>query len=120
MNKSIYIYLISFLITCEIAGAQIKTKSYTSKFLPESVTYNGSPNPNECWESVAWGIRIKTEKGKPFFSISYQAFENLKEKIGDKEVQIEVVYYNEPSDDSGAVGYVKKIIFKGEVIYKNE
>ena len=100
--------------------AQSGTKVFKSKFLPTEVTYNGSPNPNECWESVASGINIKVGKTVSFFSMAYQEIERLKEIIGNAEVQIEVIYYNEPEDGSGAKGEVKIITLNDKLIFENK
>ncbi len=100
--------------------AQGKVTIFSSKFLPESVTYNGSPNPNECWESVAWGVRIISGRASSFFTMDYKDVEKTKEKAGDSEVLIEVAFYDEPLDGSGAEGRVIKIVLKGEVIYESK
>ena len=119
MFKVVLLFILFSVFSFTNAIAQIKTKVYTSKLQPESVTYNGSPNPNECLESVEWGITIKTEKASSFFLMEYEEIEKLKEKIGDAEVLIEVVYYNEPHDVSNAVGRVVKITLKDEVLYRS-
>ncbi len=100
--------------------AQIITKVYSTKFQPETVGFNGSPDPNECWDSVAWGIKIKTENGYSFFNMGFNEIERLKPIIKNSKVQIEVNYYSEPLDGSGAVGSVLKITLKGEVIYHSQ
>jgi len=120
MTKSLIMFSFLMFFTWKSSTAQENTKIYLSEFHPESVTYNGSPNPNECWESVAWGIKIKTEKGSAFFLIGYQAFEELKEKIGDAKVEIEVMYLGEPDFGNGAVGFVTKIVSDGKVLYENK
>jgi hypothetical protein len=119
MNKTNILLFVFFMFSLKSITAQINKKVYVTKFHPESVTYNGSPNPNECWESVAWGITIKIKKNNSFFLISYEAFEQLKEKIGESKVEIEVAFYDEPVDGSGAVGCVTKIVLDGKVLYEN-
>lgn len=116
--KHILFILFLFLTSgiCEGQSVENKTGVYTTKFQPRHVTYNASDNPNECWEAVAWGIEIES---KGFFSLEYQAIEKLKVRIGDEEVQVEVIYYDEPIEGSYEVGLVTKITLKGEVIYKN-
>jgi hypothetical protein len=54
------------------------------------------------------------------FLISYKAFEKLKENIGDAKVQVKVSYFDEPFDNSGAVGTVLKISLKDEILYENK
>jgi len=119
MTKAFVIFIILIVFPWKSSTAQVNTKIYLSEFHPEPVTYNGSPNPNECWESVAWGIKIKTTKGSAFFLIGYQAFEKLKEIIGDAKVEIEVMYFDEPDFGSGAVGCVSKIVSDGKVLFEN-
>ena len=113
-----HFFLISILcgISFLPALAQSRTKTFTTKFIPNHVTYNGSDNPNECWESVAWGILIEEGENVYFFSMSYRDVEASKEKIGDAEVIIEVGFYDEPYSDSGEDGWVKKITLNGVII----
>ncbi len=115
----IFLLLFSFFGSVNLA-AQKEMKIYSSKFIPQEITYNASPNPNECWEAVAWGIEIKVEKGTQFFSMSYRDIDSLKKIIGDAEVQIEVIYYSEMEEGSGAVGEVVKITLGDVVVYKRE
>lgn len=100
-------------------GQTVTEKIYicSTKFNPHSVTYNGSDNPNECWESVAWGILIDTDKVKGFFSLGYQEIEKLKTIIGDNEIEVQVAYYDEWLESSGEIGHVKSIKMSGEIIY---
>jgi len=119
MNTSILWSAIFFFFAWSNAIGQQKTE-VSSKFVPKTVTYNASPNPNECWEAVDWGINIDTKIVRGFFNLPNKAVKTLKEKIGDDEVLIEVIYYEEPVEGSRAIGSVSKITFKGEVIYENK
>mgnify|MGYP001589733842 CR=1 FL=1 len=101
---------------CQGQSVEVKTKVHTTKFLPRHVTYNGSPNPNECWESVAWGIEINNA----LFTLGYSVIDKLKVLIGDNEVEVKVVYYEEPIEGSGEIGRVVKLTLKGEIIYNEE
>ena len=118
MDKLLLISVLSTFSSSSGLMGQHK-EVYSAKFESHSVTYNGSPNPNECWESVANGIIIKTEKEIGFFTMPNNVMESLKKKIGDAEVLIEVIYYEEPLEESGALGGVQKITLKGEVLFKN-
>jgi hypothetical protein len=107
-------------ITGMSALGQEKTITYKTKFEPESVTYNGSPNPNECWEAVDHGIRIKTSEGEPFFTMPSQDVQRLKERIKDAEVVVEVFYYpvlERAQNGSGASGSVVKVTQGNEVLF---
>jgi hypothetical protein len=118
--KTFIISIIFIILVCKDTIAQKGTETYYTKFIPETVTYNGSDNPNECWESVDWGIRIKTDKCDSFFNMDYKNIERIKKQIGDAEVQIEVIYYDKTYDKSGAVGSILKITFANEVVYNKE
>lgn len=120
MNKPIIISFICALCIYTNVGAQENlVKVFTSKFVSQNVTYNASPNPNECWEAVEWGIKIKDGKHESFFTLNYQEIEKLKSKIGEEDVQIAVVYYDEASE-GGATGMVSKITLKGEVLFEHK
>jgi hypothetical protein len=115
MMKIFAILLFTFI--CFGASAQEKKEIFTTKFKPQTITYNGSPNPNECWESVAHGIEIWSGKAGGFFTMPRGKMDELKTIIDTNEVIIEVVYYEEPYDDSGEDGSVLKITMNGKVIY---
>lgn len=116
-----FYYIFFFLILFIVSGgfAQNGVKIYTTQFVPETITYNGSPNPNECWESVATGILIKDGASVFFFSIPEKEIEKLKQKIRKGEIIVECIFYEEPYENSGEAGVVLKITFNGEVIYTN-
>ena len=118
--KPSLLLLLLFLTSSYSQGQSISEKTYvcSTKLNPHSVTYNGSNNPNECWESVAWGIEIETEKVKGFFSLEYRVIEKLKPIIGDQEIEVEVSYYDELFESSGEIGNVVKIKLKGDIIYQ--
>ena len=120
LNKTLFILIVFILYSAVSAKSQEKTRVYTSKFIPESITYNGSPDPNECWESVDWGVKIKTKKTSIFVLMPYQDIEKLKTEIGDQEVKIKVDFFEEPESGSGAVGIVEEIILGDKVIYKSD
>lgn len=112
------ILLISFLALAHVqVNAQEKATVCTTKFVPQTYTYNASPNPNECWEAVSHGILIKADKVGGFFSIPYLKLQELKKVIDTNEVVVEVVYFEEHSYDSGEDGNVLKITLNGTVIY---
>ena len=120
MTKIIRVSLIFIFLVAITGKAQKNSEVFTTKFVLGFVTYNGSPNPNECWEAVERGIKIKTEKTTYFFTVPNTDINKLKEKIGDSEVEITVNYFNEPLNDSEAMGCVSKITLKGEVIFENK
>ena len=107
------------LVVSLISFSQENIQTYKTKFELAQVTYNGSDNPNECWESVAWGIFVKQEKGKGkwFFGMPYEPLIELEKKVGDAEMEVEIIFH-EPYDDSGEQGDVISIRLNGEVIYK--
>ncbi|HLP12243.1 MAG TPA: hypothetical protein VK177_09965 [Flavobacteriales bacterium] len=113
--------LASILIVFALnAFAQTKRQIFKTKFELAHVTYNGSDNPNECWESVAWGIYINDGGGKLFFGMPYKPLHELKDKVGDAEMEVEVIFHEEPYLDSGEDGDVTCIKLNGVVIYKRE
>jgi len=114
--KFLMVFFFSLVLNNAIL-AQQKTV-FTTPFVPMLVTYNASPDPEECWEAVAYGVGIKTERGEHFFQMPRLVRDDLKTKIGDSDVEVEVQYFNEERDDSGAAGFVKKIMLKGEIIYQ--
>jgi hypothetical protein len=120
MTKAVIIIFNIALIIYTGSNAQEKSQVYSTKFIPETVTFNGSDNPNECWESVACGITIKTGKNNSFFELDFSHTEKLKKLIGEAKVQIEVIYYNEIEVKTGAVGRVSKITFQNGVIYNEK
>lgn len=115
-----FLFFAFLLLTVSNTKAQTGCHAFTSTFIVHSVTYNGSDNPNECWESVAWGILIEDGKNTYFFSMPYQELMALKEKIGDAEVLVEVRFYQESDSDTGEDGGVKKITMNGEVLFGAE
>lgn len=109
---------LSFLFLLTSAYAQVETKTYTSVFVPYSVTYNGSDNPNECWESVAQGVLIKEGTTQHFFYLPYGVMDSLQQTAGTSELIFEVVFY-EPLDASGLDGSVIRITQNGTVLYSD-
>jgi hypothetical protein len=118
MYKEFFLIVIIIIYIGTTSNAQTRTNVYSTKFIPESVTYNGSDDPNECWESVDYGIIIKVENSSLFFNMEYRDLEILKEKIGDTEVQVEVIYYDEPTSGSYSVGKVVKVSLNEEIIFE--
>jgi hypothetical protein len=112
--------LFAFIFFAGFTLSAQKDTTFTTKFIPREITYNASPNPKQCWEAVEYGIEIKVNMNTQFFSIAFKDIENLKQKIGDAEVQIEVGYFTKPEDKTGALGSVKQITMNGVVIYKQE
>lgn len=117
MYKGILLFCSGLLFMVNVNGQQ-KATLYNVPFTPHSVTYNGSPNPNECWESVDWGILVPNGKTKHFFTLPNGRLDELKKQIGDERVDIEVIYFDEPVYGSGANGNVVKIVWKEEVLYE--
>lgn len=107
-----------FVIISFNAFSQAKKRTFKTKFELAHVTYNGSDNPNECWESVAWGIYINDGGVKLFFGMPYKPLHELKDKVGDAEMEVEVIFHGEPYLDSGEDGDVMCIKLNGVVIYK--
>lgn len=107
------------LVTAVAAHAQRKSV-FTTKFIPRVITYNASPNPAQCWEAVAHGIGIKAEKGEYFFQMPWKALQDLKIKLGETEVQIEVQFFEEADDDTGAAGFVRRVSLGDSVMYKSD
>ncbi|MCX6311669.1 MAG: hypothetical protein NT084_08530 [Bacteroidetes bacterium] len=120
MNKAIISFFVFSFFAFTKLSAQPVTTIYKTKFIQKEVLFNGSPDPHECWESVANGIEIKTEKGLQFFAMGFKMTDSLKTVIGNKEVQIEVLYYSKPEERSGVVGEVLKITMEGLVIFKRD
>ena len=85
------------------------------------VTYNGSENPNECKESVADGLIIKTEFGTQFFQLPFVDSETLKKDATKLIYYIEVKFYGtdktDAIDGSLAVGSVVKVADNFKVIF---
>jgi len=119
MQKHIISFFILSLFAFSNVDAQAKAETFTTKLISQEVTYNASPNPNECWEAVEWGIKIPNGKSSNFYRMNYKEFEKVKAKVGDNEVQIEVLLFQEVSE-GGAVGMVSKITFKGDVLFENK
>lgn len=117
MPKQIILLFAVLLVTFSKLMAQTGIKTYTTEFTPHSVTYNASDNPNECLESVAWGILIKDKKNTFFFSLPFSDLENLKTMIGNNEVIVEVIFYEERAHDSDEDGNVTKITLNGTIIF---
>lgn len=111
------ILTVFFAITFAHVNAQEEVTVCTTKFVPQTYTYNSSPDPNECWESVSHGIIIKTDKVRGFFSIPYLKLEELKKVIGTNEVVVEVIYFDEYDRESGESGNVLKITMNGKLIF---
>jgi hypothetical protein len=109
------VILFSLLILNLNVSAQ--TAEFKTIFHPQTITYNGSDNPSECWESVDQGVLINIGASKRFFLLPANQFESLKAKLTNEEVWIEVIYFDEPTDDSYAFGNVTKIIWKGEIVF---
>ncbi|HYG49526.1 MAG TPA: hypothetical protein VD905_01435 [Flavobacteriales bacterium] len=108
-----YSVLLILVFISMVLQAQEKRATYATKFIPYHITYNGSDDPNECWESVAYGIVVNRE----YFSLPFNALEELKTKMGDAEITVEVVYYEEPYENSGEVGSVLKITLDKQVLW---
>ncbi|MBK9590626.1 MAG: hypothetical protein IPO32_03665 [Crocinitomicaceae bacterium] len=109
------VILFTYLIlSCAVNAQPIEFKTV---FQPETITYNGSDNPNECWESVDQGVLINVAGHNRFFLLPAQGYELLKNKLANQEVLIEVIYFDEPTQDSHASGNVTKITFNGEIVF---
>src|SRR5688572_8726003 len=94
-----------------------QTAQYKTVFKPETITYNGSDNPNECMESVEQGILIVVDGTTYFFAMHPGGFESLCEQLKGQEVVVDVIYYEESDYGSGADGAVQKITWNGVVVY---
>ena len=116
MNKVTTISTLIIMILSSVGYAQ-KKGVCTTKFVPKVVTYNGCPDLKICCEAVERGIMIETPEVWGFF---LSPTEGLKEKIGDAEVVVEVVYYEEEDRiGSGEMeGAVIKITLDGEVLFE--
>jgi hypothetical protein len=106
-----------FLLSSFAGFAQERTKTYVSVFVPYSVTYNGSDNPNECWESVSHGVLINDGKAQHFFYLPFEVIEPIQLQAGNNELIFEVVFSDEPRDNSGLDGSVVRITQNGAVLY---
>ena len=115
MSKYGVVVLFFGLMPGLVAGQNWQTCK--TKFIPHSVTYNASPKPNECWEAVASGILVDTEKVKGFFSLPGRVLDDLEKIIGNEEVIIEVRYFEKQLDSNKQIAAVQKIILKCEIIY---
>ena len=115
-------FITTLLFTCLIySNTKSQEKNVCkTKFNPRSIAYNASPDPNECWESVAYGIQIKTKQVNGFFTLPVALLETLKQKIQESEITIVVSYYEEPIEGSGEVGVVDRIWLNESLIYQNE
>jgi hypothetical protein len=109
------VILFTYLIlSCGVNAQPIEFKTV---FQPQTITYNGSDNRNECWESVDHGVLINVAGYNRFFLLPARNYELLKNKLTNQEVFIEVIYFDEPTQDSHASGNVIKIIFNGEIVF---
>jgi len=116
MIKKLFLLFIFSGFLFSNLNAQSST-TFTTKFIPHSVTYNGSDKPSQCWESVAWGILIEDGERTYFFSLPSQDLESLKETIGDQEITVEVIFYEEYDAESGEDGNVVLITLNGVVVF---
>lgn len=98
-------------------NVRAQTAEFKTIFHPQTITYNGSDNPSECWESVDQGVLINIGVSKRFFLLPAKQFESLKVKLTNQEVLIEVIYFDEPTKDSFAYGNVIKITWNGEIVF---
>lgn len=109
--------VILFTLLILLGSANAQPTEFKTLFRPQLITYNGSDNPNECWESVDCGILINIGGYDHFFLLPTALYESLKNKLTNQEVVIEVIYFDEPTEDSYAFGNVTKITWKGETIF---
>jgi hypothetical protein len=109
-----YLFILLFLTFCSSSFAQEKQVRFITKFESYNVTYNASDNPNQCWEAASWGLVIN----KLHFSLPYKMLEELKQKAGTSEMEVEVVYFDEPLDGSGDAGNVVSVKLNNEVVFK--
>jgi hypothetical protein len=110
------VILFTYLILSCSLNAQ--PSEFKTVFQPQTITYNGSDNPNECWESVEQGILIDINGYDHFFLLPASEYEILKTRLTNQEVLVEVIYFDEPTEDSHAYGNVIKISYNGEVVFK--
>ncbi|MBI3134025.1 MAG: hypothetical protein HYZ14_05050 [Bacteroidetes bacterium] len=110
-------YFLLFLITGFPMLLMAQQAEYQTLFIPQTVTYNGSPDPNECWESVDQGILVQVGEQQLFFLLPAGVFERLKNQLVNQQVLVEVVYFDERTDESGASGSVLKITHQGVVVF---
>jgi hypothetical protein len=97
--------------------AQEVKRTFITPFVIHSVTYNASPDANECWEAVDWGIEVKDENNHLwFFSMPYEELMQCEKLIGDSFVEIEVVFWDD-YDGVTTHGSVISISLKGKKIY---
>lgn len=111
--KTIALITLFILTICSYS----QTAQYKTVFNPETVTYNGSDNPNECWESVEQGILIEVDGITYFFTMYARGFESLCEQLKGQEVVVDVIHSEESDYGSGADGSVQKITLNGVVVY---
>jgi hypothetical protein len=111
------LFLLCCLIVFSPSDLLSQKVTYTTPCVPHSVTYNGSDNPNECWESVDFGLLIEADGTKYFFSLSYDIYAKMKKELKDQEITVEVIFYEEPWYDSGSAGNVTKITHNGTVVF---
>ncbi|MBK8926212.1 MAG: hypothetical protein IPM74_09935 [Crocinitomicaceae bacterium] len=117
MQKSGFI-LFTLIILNQSVISQQELITIETLFRSESITYNGSDNPNECMEAVDTGIRIPAKKGTLFLLIPAREFEILKNKYEGKTVTITYGLFSESIGQSGAAGWVESITFEGEIIFQ--
>lgn len=92
-----------------------------STLLPHSVTYNGSDDPNECWESVDWGVLLPHKKRKGFFLMGDRDLERLRQKVSSEEIlEFEVTCFAESLTGSGAIGAVLRVRRGNEVLFEEK
>ncbi|MBK9191389.1 MAG: hypothetical protein IPM77_07670 [Crocinitomicaceae bacterium] len=58
-----------------------QTAQYKVIYTPQHITYNGSDNPNECWESVEWGLEVVHQDSILFFNLPFSVYKELEEKL---------------------------------------
>jgi len=108
--------LLLILLNCSVTVFG-QTVLFKTKFVPHEVTYNGSPNPNECWESVDSGILVESSGSTFFLLLPASDFERLRQMLTTEEIVVEAILDEESSSDSGARGGVVKITLNGVVIF---
>jgi hypothetical protein len=103
-----------------ISSDQERGQIFIGTIKPHAVTYNASPNPNQCWEAVQDGIEIRSGTRELFFSMPSKDAERVSKIVRAGEVAIEVVLYDKPAEGSYALGFVKKITKNGEVLFERD
>lgn len=114
--------LLLVVFICPLAAwAQSDSVTIRSTLHAHSVTYNGSEDPNECMESVAWGVILPCKNSQAFFLLDYQVLQELKQKISAEEiVQFEVAYFSERLRESHAIGAVLRVRRGNEVLFEEK